>query len=319
MSSDAYQKILEFVKINGPTLPSESAKCINSTILLSSAILSDMVSQKQLRISHAKIGGSPVYYLSGQEDKLERLYPSLNEKDRQTYDMLKFHRVIEDSSSDPLTRVSLRVLKDFAIPLIVKSSENDSEKIFWKWHLLSDDEANSEIKSIIESAEKKVKAVEKRIEKPAEKPKGISEFIQEKIFHSEKAEKEEKKENKPEKGAEIQEEQKKEISSADEKEPFLSEVIKFFSANNVEIIEKSIQKKKSEYDFVIRIPSNVGSLEYFCRARKKASINEEDLSSAYVRAGIRKLPCLFITSGKLTKKASEILSREFKNMTFKNL
>ncbi|MCX6710012.1 MAG: hypothetical protein NTV63_03620 [Candidatus Woesearchaeota archaeon] len=318
MSSDAYQKILEFVKINGPTLPSEAAKCINSTILLSSAILSDLVSQKQIRISHAKIGGSPVYYLSGQEDKLERLYPLLNEKDRQTYDMLKFHHVIEDSSSDPLTRVSLRTLKDFAIPMTVKSSENDAERIFWRWHLLSDNEANSEIKSILESAEKRAKAHEKRIEKPAEKPKGISEFIQEKIFREEKTEKEEKKESKPEKAPEIQEEQK-EISPIEAKEPFLSEVIKFFSSNKVEIIEKSIQKKKSEYDFVIRIPSNVGSLSYFCRARKKASINEEDLSSAYVQAGIRKLPCLFITSGKLTKKASEILSREFKNMTFKNL
>ncbi|MFH1276012.1 MAG: hypothetical protein ABIH82_02785, partial [Candidatus Woesearchaeota archaeon] len=63
-------KILDFIKVNGPTLPTKVAKNINQQILFASAHLSDLVSRGKVKISKLKVGGSPLYYLPGQEDQL---------------------------------------------------------------------------------------------------------------------------------------------------------------------------------------------------------------------------------------------------------
>jgi hypothetical protein len=328
MGSDINDTVLEFIKANGPILPSELGKHLQREILISSAILSDLVARKVICISKAKIGGSPVYYLRGQEDRLERLYSHLNEKDRGTYDMIKEQMVMEDSLQDPLTRVSLRTIKDFAFPFIFE------ERQFWRWHLLPESEAFS-----IAKGEKKPAPIAqpKRETKPEEKPAAP-------IF-SAKVEKHEPsvassietaiKTNarlspvyvKPKKTRQAKlrapeskeaEEQKKQPAKKPEDE-FFSQAEQFFSKSGIEITERIEAARKSEYDFIVRIPSNVGALDYFCRARKKASVNEDDLSSAYVQAQIRKLPCLFITTGKMTRRASEMLARDFRNMAVRNI
>ncbi len=354
-SLEIYDKVIAFVRMRGPVLPAEVAKLINTNILLASALLSDMVSKNKLLISHAKIGSSPVYYLRGQENMLERrLYPGLNGKDKQTYDFLKQNKVLEDSKLDPLTRVSLRALKDFAVPIMIpdeKSSEpgKQVDKVFWRWHLLPEAEAQELIEHILRPAkprhpEKKIpkrilekpaeKITERYIEKPisvsGEKKEMLSEFIEEKM--AEKGIKLIASAPKMPKqaaqstlsvsaaGEKIKTTEPLSLESlkAEIKDVFFQNVIEFFEKNNIEVIEKNVQKK-TEYDFIVRIPSNVGTLEYFCTARKKSSITDADLSAAYVRGQMRKLPILYLTSGKLTKKAKEILSKEFKNMTVKSI
>ena len=332
MGSELSDEVLEFVKANGPVLPSEVGKYIGRDILISSAILSELVSRKLILISKAKIGGSPVYYAPGQEEKLERLYPSLNEKDRQTYDMLKEQRIMDDSEADPLTRVSLRMIKDFAIPFSFEGRQ------LWRWHLLPEKEAVSIARQgraeFAEEAQKRKKVPEvpeqiiiSQAGQKSEQP-SIASSIEFAIKHSTKlvplGEKPGKaKEKAPEKIREEQEKPKRERvqAAAKKKEEgsFLAQAKEFLSSNSIEISEELDSGKKAEYDFIVKIPSNVGSIEYFCRARKKASVNEDDLSSAYVQAQLRKLPCLFITTGRLTKRASEILSRDFRNMAVKNI
>ncbi|PIN72036.1 hypothetical protein COV21_03450 [Candidatus Woesearchaeota archaeon CG10_big_fil_rev_8_21_14_0_10_45_5] len=330
MGSELSDEVLEFVKANGPVLPSEVGKYIGREILISSALLSELVSRKLIFISKAKIGGSPVYYAPGQEEKLERLYASLNEKDRQTYDMLKEQRIIEDSETDPLTRVSLRMIRDFAVPFTFEGRQ------FWRWHLLPEKEAVSIAKqgkaAIAEEAPREKKAPEQiRIFQAGQKSEqpSIASSIEFAIKHSTKLITSEEKPGKvrekvPEKISEEPKKPKherapKQMAKKKEDTSFLLQAREFLSSNSIEIAETLDSGKKMEYDFIVKIPSNVGSLEYFCRARKKAAINEDDLSSAYVQAQLRKLPCLFITTGKLTKRASEILSRDFRNMNVKNI
>ena len=97
---DNQQKILFLVKSKGPLLPSQINKELNVDVLFASAMLSELVDRKLLRLSKAKIGGSPVYYAQGQESKLDILYPYLNEKERRAYDLLKENKVLRASSFD---------------------------------------------------------------------------------------------------------------------------------------------------------------------------------------------------------------------------
>ncbi|HLC90905.1 MAG TPA: hypothetical protein VJI15_03990, partial [Candidatus Nanoarchaeia archaeon] len=65
-------RILSFLKMTGPTLPTKVAKHIGTEIIIASAHLSDLASRGKVKISKLKVGGSPLYYLPGQE---EQLYP----------------------------------------------------------------------------------------------------------------------------------------------------------------------------------------------------------------------------------------------------
>src|SRR3989344_3250741 len=102
------EKILNFVKTNGPITPTNAVKAVNENVLLVSAILSELVASKLIKISSAKIGTSPLYYAQGQESKLQMLYPYLPAKERELYDILKKNRVLIDKTTEPAYRVALR-------------------------------------------------------------------------------------------------------------------------------------------------------------------------------------------------------------------
>ena len=130
-------KILQFLRMIGPTIPAKVAKHLNTQILLTSAHLSDLISQGKVKISHLKIGGTPLYYLPGQEYQLYQFAPgNLNPKDAQVLHRLKEEKVLQESDLDLLGKVSLRGLRDFAVPLHV--TLNGRKELFWKWHLLSE-------------------------------------------------------------------------------------------------------------------------------------------------------------------------------------
>ena len=74
-----------------------------------------------------------------------------------------------------------------------------------------------------------------------------------------------------------------------------------------------------DLDLIVEVPSAVGSLTYYCKAKNKKRISDSDLSSAFVQGQLKKLPVLFLTKGELTKKAREMLSKEFKNIKIKKI
>ena len=82
-------RILEFIKREGPVLPSKIAKLIKKNILISSAYLSELSSRKKIFISNTKIGGSPVYYAAGQETKLQDLFENLSGNEKRCFELLK--------------------------------------------------------------------------------------------------------------------------------------------------------------------------------------------------------------------------------------
>ena len=72
-------------------------------------------------------------------------------------------------------------------------------------------------------------------------------------------------------------------------------------------MSSEVIKKSKEFDMVITLPSTVGRLKYFCKYLDKKKINDKDISSAFVKGQMEKLPVLVIITGELNKKAEKIL------------
>ena len=99
--------ILELVRQKGPIIPSDIMQDVQENTTLIGAYLSELVSSKIVQITHAKIGGSPAYFMPSQREKLSRLREHLNEKDQQAYDKLEKRKILRDMIQTPLERYFL--------------------------------------------------------------------------------------------------------------------------------------------------------------------------------------------------------------------
>jgi len=307
---DKKQIVLDIIREKGPIIPAQIYKEIESDILIASAYLSELAQNKILKISHVKMGGSPFYYLAGQEGFLERYIKRLHEKEERAVLFLKEKKVLRDKILDPLFRVALRNAKDFAKPFYVKVKEE--KELFWKWFLLNNNEEIREgvLKLLKNSDGDKLEGGKKKIKKINVSSKEIIKKRQaDSIIQKLKENKIEiKKGNEKKKESEIKSSDKLLINLADK-----------FKELKIKIIEKEIIRKKREAELIIKIPSAVGYLDYFCKVLKKQKINENDLSSAFVKGQMKKLPVMFISSGMLTKKAKEAVKKEFKGISVKRM
>ncbi|MBI2142652.1 hypothetical protein HYU15_04175, partial [Candidatus Woesearchaeota archaeon] len=151
------EKILGLIKERGPIIPSQIAKDLGTNILLASAILSELASRKLIGI---KVGGSPLYYMAGQEEKLQEYMDKLHDKEKAACEMLRDKKVLRDSSLDPVARVALRQCRDFAKPLEVTLGRE--KEIFWKWYMLPTESVEPIIKKELGVIEQR--AVEQRMQ-----------------------------------------------------------------------------------------------------------------------------------------------------------
>mgnify|MGYP001563732871 CR=1 FL=1 len=286
-------KILEFVKQKGPVLPIQVSKIIATNILMASAHLAELTASQKLKISTIKVGNSPLYYLPGQEEMLQKFTESMNDKEKKAYDLLQHSKILRDSEQEPVIRVALREIKDFAIQLNV--NYNNNQETFWKWYLTNNEDAEKIIKDRLNILEK---PIEKRLE--------------EKSFEKSL----EKKEEKP---LEKQAKEYKKYKPREKIDNFLQDISKFFEKNKINVVNTEIIKKNSEIDFIVEIPSVVGNLQYYCKAKNKKRISDSDLSNAYVKGQFKKLPVIILSPGELSTKAEEILAKELNNMTFKKI
>ena len=106
-----------------------------------------------------------MYYLPGQEAMLEKFAVNLNEKEKRAFDLLSEQKILKDTEQTPLMRVTLREIKDFAVPIYV--TYNDSKEMFWKWHTASDADVEKLIKTKLDIKEEP--KVEPEIQKQRKK------------------------------------------------------------------------------------------------------------------------------------------------------
>ncbi len=320
------EKALQIVRSRGPLLPVQITKELGINVMFASALLSELVDKKVLKLSNTKVGGSPVYYVTGQEAKLQALRDKLNDKQQKAFDMLKQQKILRDSEQEPVIRASLRDIKDFAHQLQV--SAGNVQEIFWKWYLVPDSEAEILIKqklgmtgktpehtnmqqevqrhlSEIEYDLKQLESKKEEMLKPAQKQK--EEFVR-KVTKPRKIEDQQVKEQKP-----------AEQASIDETDKFMMQVLDYFKQNKIEVLSVKQIRKNLDFESLIEIPSAVGSISYFCKAKNKQKVTDADLSLLFVQSQIKKMPILFVTTGELTKKAQQLLTKEFKNITIHTL
>ena len=276
---DYREPILALAKTQ-PILPATVSKAINVNSILAGAMLSELCSKSLLKTSALKIGGSPLYYAPGNESQLLNYIHTLNEKDRKTVELLRTEKIIRETTVDPLTRVSLAQIKDFAYPLIVEYQ--GTQERFWKWFAVTQEEAETLIRNTLEPSNQ-----------PAQKPTLVTPSLPANTVQETLSVPLQKTENIPKP---IQEHPSE----------FWDALHSFFVQHDIKIVEKT-PIKKEEYDLVVSIPTPVGNLVHFCKARRKKKITDADLSSAYVGGQLKKLPTIYLIDGELTKKARELL------------
>lgn len=287
MPEDIREKVISYIKRIGPVLPVQISKHIERDLLLSGAILSELVARKQLKISRASIGSSPLYYILGQEYLLgPKLYNHLKSKEREAYDSLRKNKIIKDEKAEPWQRVAFRQLKDFAIPLYVTTK--DKTEVFWRFYLFSEEEAKKVITEIMQpKKQEKIKeptAEQIRlteVEQPIiESMEPKRELIQKEIL----LKLEEPKIEKPQIKKSKKQVHKKETD-------FYNLVINYLNKNNIKILEEKTIRKNTEYEFLVEFPSIVGNLKYLIKAKNKKSINDTEIILVHSQSQEKRIPC----------------------------
>lgn len=327
-------KVLEIVQQKGPVLPVLISKEITTSVLVASAMLGELVSAGKIKFSYTKFGGSPLYYVDGQESKLQQLYDQLKDMEKKSYDLLKKNKILRDKELEPAFRVAFRQIRDFAVPLEIDLDGNT--EIFWKWYLSSNEEIKQLLPSLLEKIPIKPKIEEKKKEEIIEKKEKTEkpvEKIEKPIYEAELREKlrqellkelrDELRKELLQKPIDIKElerlEKERKKKEIEEKDVFLAKIRKYCQAKTIKILDYEILKRKNEIELVVSIPSALGNITYYCKAKNKRKINDDDLNSAFLKGNQKKMPVLFLTTGSLIKKTQEKLNNEFRGISFKNV
>ena len=193
------EKIISFIKDNGPSLPVRIAKTIEMEPVFASAILSELLNEKRIKMSNLRVGSSSLYLLQGQEKMLEDFADNLKSVEKEAFLKLKEKIVLEDEKEEPAIRVALRNIKDFAIPF------EKEEKLFWRYSFTDENKLSSLLNPKQQEVQKKEEKEKHKLTKKEEK---IG-----KIFS-------------------------KENSNKEDKPEFLNEVKKFLEKREIDLIEE---------------------------------------------------------------------------------
>jgi len=270
-TSQIKEKILFTLKRRGPCLPVHIASEIETSILFASAFLSELVSEKKIKMSYMKVGSSLIYFIPGQEYLLERFSQYLKNKERDSFELLKNNKFLVDSKQDPAIRVALRAIRDFAIPF------KEGKEIIWRYFTTPE----SEFK------------VTKKVEEPkVEKRKELSIF--------EEGEKESIK--KSVKKVPVKKTVKKTSASQKKNEKFFNKVKEFLAEKSIGILDI---EGFSKADLILKIID--GGVEKLLIAYNKKRIIEADLLKAHKKASEYNLPYIILSLGDPSKKLENFI------------
>jgi hypothetical protein len=143
-ASKTREKILSILRMKGPNLPVYISQETGISMLFASAFLSELLSDKLIKISNMRVGNSPIYYIQGQEQQLERFSSYLKSKEKEAFLLLQERRFLRDSEQTPAIRVALRQIKDFAFPF------KKNGEIIWRYLTAKESEFKQDAKPIEE-------------------------------------------------------------------------------------------------------------------------------------------------------------------------
>lgn len=288
---DRQQQVLELVYDKGPVLPSDITETIKESTIIIGALLSGLVKEKKIKVSHAKVDGSPLYFIPSQRAGLARLRKHLNDKQQKFYDRLEGEGVLRDVDLTPVEKASARELRDFAVMLTV--TIKGANETFWKWHLLSQPEAIQKIRDQLmpkKNPTTEPKQPPATVEAPQKEPEKDVEKTSPKKASS----------------------QRTLVADIDDK--LFARVHQYLDKNDITILEAEVIRPGKELDLVITVPTPLCDLIYYAKVKDKKKSNDSDISLAYIQGQLRNLPAMYITTGELTKKATRQLDDDFRGI-----
>src|SRR3989344_1514238 len=299
-TSKIKEEIIYRLKINGPSLPVHIAKWISSSILFTSAFLSELTSEKRLKMSHMRIGSSPLYFTEGQESMLEKFSQHLKSKEAEAFGLLKEKKFLKDSEQEPAIRVALRQIKDFAIPF------KKEEYLLFRFFTVPEAEFIEIQKPTVTITALPVEMMKKNAEAVIENEALILEGNKEpkEPVQVIPAGKPKKREKEPKK-IKLKPKQKATRKTSKEKkydEKFLEKVKEFLSRNSIEIVNIEGLKKD---ELLLRI--KVNGNEQLLVAYKKKKISENEIIKTAKKASEMNLRYSILSMGELPKKISGLI------------
>ena len=321
--SQQKERIVSLLKLKGPSLPVQIAKGIGVEPLFASAFLSELFRENKIKMSNMRVGSSPLYYIEGQDDLLERFVEHLNSREKESFLLLQKNRVLDDEAQSPVMRVALRAIKDFAISVRVRTEGN--AKLYWKYFRIKDDEFKEMVQESI-SGKILVKSIESEIiaNKEEKLDESISKKVEEiKVEKSievneevEKAKVEKsityERESKVEEFANVKKEVKVRKEKKIQENLFSKKIKNYLKGRDIELLDVFLERKKEIFGRV-RINMLFGKQEFYLVAKDKKNVSDNDLAIALQKAQAFKMPILFMSSGELQKKGRDYLS-EWKNL-----
>ena len=263
--------------MRGPSLPVHIGKEISTSILFTSAFLSELISEKRLKISRLKVGNSSLYFIPEQESFLEGFSQHLKSKEKEAFELLKQKKVLKDSEQHPAIRVALREIRDFAIPF------KKDDRLYWKYLMVSDQELVNKMR---EMPIKPQMVKEKTFEKP---------IISEQIIVSKKEEIKDKKKI-------IKKEIFNKKTPQKKGDKFFNKVKEFLSKSSIEILDV---EDASKDNLILKIKIN--NKERLLVAYNKKKIDESDIIKAYKKSLELDLEYIILSLGEPVKKMNEFI------------
>ena len=284
-------KIISFIKMNGPSLPVHIASRIETSILFTSAFLSELLAEKRLKMSNMRVGSSPLYFIDGQEPGLEKFAQHLRSKEKEAFLLLKDKKFLKDAVQQPAIRVALRDIRDFAIPF------KKEDEIFWRFFTVSESELEipkaKEQKLEVQEEIAELKEETRVHEKPQETEK------QDLGIFDDEPEKKVKKISKP-KSSKKKKTSKKKSSTQNEK--FFNEVKEFLSKNSIELRDIIHFSKK---EFVLLVNESGKDKVLFAFDKKK--VRDKEISKASKKARELSLHYIILSKSGVLKKIGDLI------------
>jgi hypothetical protein len=313
--NEVKERIVGTMRLRGPSLPVHIARTINTSPIFASAFLSELYSEGRVKISNMKVGSSPLYFLPGQENLLENFIEYLNQREKEAFYLLKKDKILHDDAQQPVVRVALRAIRDFAVP--IKINIGGEARAIWKYHLVPEvefkslaeqyfnPEAKKEIRAEVKSVVQKVEVpLIEQAQKVHEQIINVRQAVSEKPVQIEEKEEDSVVESEEESREIIIEKPLKKMKAKDFE--FSNKIKEYLSKKDIELLS-IVEEKKKDFSARIRIDIPFGKQEYFLVAKDKKKVSEIDLTMAHQRAQSEKLLALILSPGEPDKKALEYL------------
>jgi hypothetical protein len=281
-------KIVASLEAGGPSIPVRISRVIEMEPIFTSAILSELHNEGRIKMSHMRVGSSQLYFLPGQEQRLEEHIENLKLVEKQAFDKIKKEKVINEENEEPAIRVALSNLRDFA-----KSFEHEGKRM-WRYAFASEEEVGEILNPRKKREERREEEIKKDERKKEEKDEGGDDVERVDGFVVN------------EKEVDVKGEKKIEPIFESVNTEFLDEVRVFLKKKGI-AIDEEIQVDKKEVIARISFESRVGVLNFLLIAKNKKSVSKDELGIVMQRTNYHKMPCLLVTRKEVSKSLQNLI------------